>query len=69
MPEEDMIRGVEQFLYREARLLDERQFHDWLGLFTDDVHYWMGSRIQPLSEDRARRSRCSIRTRYVEEDP
>ena len=44
MPDEDMIRGIEQFLYREARLLDERRFHDWLGLFTDDVHYWMSAR-------------------------
>ena len=40
----DLIRGVEQFLYREARLLDDRRFHDWLRLFTDDVHYSMVSR-------------------------
>jgi 3-phenylpropionate/cinnamic acid dioxygenase small subunit len=38
---QEVIHEVEQFLYREARLLDERRFHDWLGLFTDDVHYWM----------------------------
>ena len=44
MPDEDTIRGIEQFLYREARLLDERRFHDWLSLFTDDVHYWMTAR-------------------------
>jgi len=25
----NLIREVEQFLYREARLLDERRFHDW----------------------------------------
>ena len=24
------LRAIEQLLYREARLLDERQFHDWL---------------------------------------
>src|SRR5438132_13177820 len=41
---EEAIREVEQFLYREARLLDERRFHEWLALFTDDVHYWMGAR-------------------------
>ena len=40
----DVIREVEQFLYREARLLDERRFHEWLDLFTDDVRYWMTSR-------------------------
>jgi 3-phenylpropionate/cinnamic acid dioxygenase small subunit len=44
MFDEDMIRDVEQFLYREARLLDERRFHDWLRLFTEDVHYWMAAR-------------------------
>src|ERR1700730_11727071 len=41
---EERIRGVEQFLDREDRILDERRFHDWLQLFTDDVHYWMVTR-------------------------
>jgi 3-phenylpropionate/cinnamic acid dioxygenase small subunit len=41
---EETIREVEQFLYREARLLDERRFHEWLELFTDDVSYWMAGR-------------------------
>ena len=41
---EDVIREVEQFLYREARLLDERRFHEWLELLTDDVRYWMAGR-------------------------
>ena len=41
---EDLLRDVEQFLYREARMLDERRFHEWLQLFTDDVRYWMAGR-------------------------
>jgi 3-phenylpropionate/cinnamic acid dioxygenase small subunit len=41
---DDVLRDVEQFLYREARLLDERRFHEWLDLFTDDVRYWMAGR-------------------------
>jgi 3-phenylpropionate/cinnamic acid dioxygenase small subunit len=40
----EVIRDVEQFLYREARLLDERRFHEWLALLTDDVRYWMAGR-------------------------
>ncbi len=36
-----MFREIEQFLYREARMLDNRQYHAWLDLFTDDVRYWM----------------------------
>jgi 3-phenylpropionate/cinnamic acid dioxygenase small subunit len=41
---DDLLREVEQFLYREARLLDERRFQEWLDLFTDDVRYWMAGR-------------------------
>lgn len=36
--------GVEEFLYREAELLDERRYEEWLDLFTEDVHYWMPMR-------------------------
>jgi 3-phenylpropionate/cinnamic acid dioxygenase small subunit len=41
---DELLRDVEQFLYREARLLDERRFQEWLELFTDDVRYWMTGR-------------------------
>ncbi|HTQ32562.1 MAG TPA: 3-phenylpropionate/cinnamic acid dioxygenase subunit beta [Stellaceae bacterium] len=41
---EDVLRNVEQFLYREARLLDERRFDDWLALLADDIRYWMAGR-------------------------
>jgi 3-phenylpropionate/cinnamic acid dioxygenase small subunit len=37
-------QDVEDFLYREAELLDERRYEEWLGLFTDDVRYWMPMR-------------------------
>ena len=40
----EVIREVEQFLYREARLLDERRLHEWVELFTKDVRYWMPMR-------------------------
>jgi len=32
---------VELFLHREARLLDERRFREWMELFTDDGVYWV----------------------------
>jgi 3-phenylpropionate/cinnamic acid dioxygenase small subunit len=38
---EAIEREVEKFYYKEARLLDEWKFHEWLDLFTEDVHYWM----------------------------
>ena len=33
----------EQFIVHEARLLDERRFRDWMGLFADDGTYWVPS--------------------------
>lgn len=38
-------REIEEVLHREAHLLDERRFGEWLELFTDDVEY-----IMPLRE-------------------
>ncbi len=32
---------VQEFLYFEASLLDERRYEDWLDLLTEDIHYWM----------------------------
>jgi 3-phenylpropionate/cinnamic acid dioxygenase small subunit len=32
---------VEKFIYREARLLDEKRFDEWYELFTDDAYYWV----------------------------
>lgn len=37
----EAIRGVEQFLFHEARLLDERRFAEWLDLWTEDGRYWV----------------------------
>jgi benzoate/toluate 1,2-dioxygenase beta subunit len=32
---------VEQFLYREARYLDDREFDKWLECYAPDAEYWM----------------------------
>lgn len=29
------------FVYEEARLIDEKRFEAWLGLFAEDGHYWI----------------------------
>lgn len=34
-----LICRVEQFYYREARLLDERKYQQWLALTSDDICY------------------------------
>ena len=35
---------IEQFLYQEAELLDERRFGEWLDFLTEDIRYWMPMR-------------------------
>src|SRR5438445_7077305 len=37
---------VETFLYREARLMDEHAYDEWLALWTEDALYWV-----PCNED------------------
>ena len=32
---------AEALLYREARLLDERRFDEWLAMFANDCLYWI----------------------------
>jgi 3-phenylpropionate/cinnamic acid dioxygenase small subunit len=39
---------IEQFLFREARLIDERRFDEWEALWHDDGVYWV-----PANGDRA----------------
>lgn len=34
-------RELIDFVYAEARLLDELRFEDWLDLYTEDGYYWM----------------------------
>ena len=48
--EAELYLSVQQFLFSEARLLDERRFDDWLALFSDDAIYWMPVRHNRLRE-------------------
>jgi benzoate/toluate 1,2-dioxygenase beta subunit len=35
------IEQVSQFLYREARLLDQSRYTEWLNLWAPDAEYWV----------------------------
>ena len=37
----ELWHSVQDFVFREARLLDERRFREWLGLFAPDAEYWV----------------------------
>ena len=44
MEEVVLKHELEQFLFKEARLLDERRLDEWLDLLAEDLHYWMPMR-------------------------
>ena len=37
---------IEEFLYRQAEILDDKRWDEWLNLFTEDGIYWV-----PVTED------------------
>jgi benzoate/toluate 1,2-dioxygenase beta subunit len=39
----DLLRAVEQFVYREARYQDEQRYDEWEALWADDAIYWVPS--------------------------
>jgi benzoate/toluate 1,2-dioxygenase beta subunit len=43
--------AVEQFLYRQAELLDAKRWQDYIDLFTDDGVYWMPARREDTTWD------------------
>ena len=70
---------AEDFLFREARLLDEDRLEEWLTLFTDDGIYWVPSdeSIDPDTEtsiiyddSRQREKRIfQLRNKHLAQDP
>jgi 3-phenylpropionate/cinnamic acid dioxygenase small subunit len=54
--------AVEQFYYREARILDGRRYQTWLGLCDPSIRYIMPSRTNPLvdNDERGNESMISV---------
>ena len=40
-PSLELISALEQALYREARLMDEERYSEWVDMLADDLHYHM----------------------------
>lgn len=69
----ELLWEIEQFLYAEAALLDERRHDEWFALLADDLHYCMpvtanvqpGSRTLPGRESfgHFEETRQTLRTR------
>ena len=59
---------VEQFLYHEANLLDERRFDDWLALCAQDIHYWMPIRRTTTAREIANEFTAPGAMSYFDDD-
>ena len=44
--------AIEQFYYREARLLDGRKYQQWLSLVSESIRYIMPARVNALVNNR-----------------
>lgn len=53
------VTDAERLLFREARLLDETRYEQWLELFTDDGLYWL-----PVSDEEGVDPRSSVSLIY-----
>jgi 3-phenylpropionate/cinnamic acid dioxygenase small subunit len=61
-------QDVEELLYREAELLDERRYEEWLDLLTDDVHYFMPMRRNvPADEPEREFTRAGVDVNWFDE--
>lgn len=65
----ELLKRVEQFLYREARLQDERLYSEWEKLWTDDGLYWIPANSADIDPEREmsivydNRSRIALRVK------
>lgn len=50
---ETVARDIEELLYDEAELLDDRRFEEWLELLADDIRYRMPARVNRMARERA----------------
>jgi 3-phenylpropionate/cinnamic acid dioxygenase small subunit len=68
----ELLREVEQFIYREVRLQDEHEYQAWEALWTDDALYWVpagdagGDPMSQMSIIHDNRSRIRTRIRQLE---
>jgi len=50
----ELQQEIQQFLYYEASLLDERKLDEWLGLLADDIRYFMPLRRTLPNREKAK---------------
>jgi 3-phenylpropionate/cinnamic acid dioxygenase small subunit len=64
----ELQREIEQFLYEEAELLDDRRLHDWLALLADDIRYRMPTRDNRVRREQGKEFSGETEMAYFDDD-
>lgn len=64
----ELHHAIEQFLYHEARLLDDRRFEDWYALLADDLRYVMPTRYNRMRREADREFAAPHEAQLFDED-
>ena len=62
----ELHHQISQFLYREAKMLDDWKFRDWLSILAEDISYTL--RTTPNAQTRDRRRSIEPSTTWVFND-
>jgi 3-phenylpropionate/cinnamic acid dioxygenase small subunit len=55
-----LFHQIEQFYFREARLLDDRKFQEWYSLLSEDVRYTIPTRHTPMLDPQLRETEAVL---------
>lgn len=64
----ELQHEIQQFLYYEARLLDDRRWDDWYALLAGDIHYVMPTRYNRLRREADKEFAGPGETYHFDED-
>lgn len=64
----ELQQEIEQFLYHESRVLDDRRFEEWFKLLADDLHYFMPTRYNRLKRESDKEFSAPNEAAFFDED-
>jgi 3-phenylpropionate/cinnamic acid dioxygenase small subunit len=64
----ELQQEIEQFLYHEARILDDRKYEEWFALLADDLHYFMPTRYNRLKREADKEFSAANEAAFFDED-
>lgn len=64
----ELQQEIEQFLYHESRVLDDRKYEEWYELLADDLHYFMPTRYNRLKRETEKEFSGPTEAAFFDED-